>query len=93
LAVVGAKESITEADEDPVVSVTETNPASKSRLSEKYKSKTVVAVEVSHAPFAGEYGMLVFAVLDWIEVGMPLLIEQVSVDSVVKEKVACAFMT
>jgi hypothetical protein len=92
LAVVGAKESITDAAEDPVVSVMDTSPSPKSRDSEKYKSNFVLAGELSHAPFAGEYGMLVFAVEDWIENGVPPEMEQVLVDSVVKENVAWVFM-
>jgi hypothetical protein len=90
---VGAKESITVAPEDPVVSVILMSPSDITRPSEKYKSKDVIPGVLSHAPFEGEYGMLLpetsFSVS---RVGAEAETVHVSAASVVKVKVAWACM-
>ena len=89
----GTKLSSVEAEDEPVVSVIVTSPSPACRDSEKYKSNFVEDGALSHAPFAGEYGMLLpdtaFSVRS---IGVPPVLEQVFDDSVVKEKVAAAFM-
>jgi hypothetical protein len=92
--VVGDQEELVAANEDPVDSVSATTPSDATKASEKYKSKSTAAGEVSHAPFAGEYGMLLVGVpFSVMRIGVPTsLLPHLFADSVVKENVAAALM-
>jgi hypothetical protein len=70
-----------------------TSPSPACRDSEKYRSNFVDEGEVSHAPFAGEYGMLLLPTeCSVISMGSLARLEHTFAASVVKENVASVLM-